>query len=86
MPLCMEVDLGPGNIVLDGDPAHLPQKGHSPQFIPQNCQNWTGEYVANLVNVMQYVVVNVQPCSNMGRAYAIRYLHNDDFLSDIIGC
>jgi len=27
-PLGMEVDLGPGHIVLDGDPAPL-QKGHS---------------------------------------------------------
>jgi len=26
--------LGPGHIVLDGDPASLPQKGHSPQFWP----------------------------------------------------
>jgi len=29
MPLSMEVGLGPGHIVLDGDPAPLPQKGHS---------------------------------------------------------
>jgi len=28
MPLGMEVDLGPGHIVLDGDPAP-PRKGHS---------------------------------------------------------
>ena len=31
MPVGMEVGLGPGKIVLDGDPA-VPQKGHSPQF------------------------------------------------------
>ena len=33
MPLGTEVDLSPGHIVLDGDPAHLPQKGalHGPQ-------------------------------------------------------
>jgi len=30
MPLGMEVGLGPGHIVLDGDPA--PSKGHSPNF------------------------------------------------------
>jgi len=32
MKLGMEVGLGPGNIVLDGDPAHphLTKKGHSP--------------------------------------------------------
>jgi len=26
----MEMDLGPGHIVLDGDPAPLPKKGQSP--------------------------------------------------------
>jgi len=31
MKLGMDVGVGPGHIVLDGDPA-LPQKGHSPQF------------------------------------------------------
>jgi len=30
MPLDMEASLGPGDIVLDGDPA--PPKGHSPTF------------------------------------------------------
>jgi len=29
MALGMEVGLGPGHIVLDGDPAPLPKKGHS---------------------------------------------------------
>ena len=29
MPLGKEVGLGPSDIVLDGDPAPLPQKGHS---------------------------------------------------------
>ena len=33
MPFDMEVDLGPGYLVLDGDPASSPQKGHSPQFL-----------------------------------------------------
>ena len=32
MPVCMEVGLSPGNIVLDGDLAPPPQNGHSPQF------------------------------------------------------
>jgi len=31
MPLGMQVGLGPGHIVLDGDPAPLPKRGH-PQF------------------------------------------------------
>jgi len=30
MKLGMEVDLGPGLIALDGDPAPPPPKGHSP--------------------------------------------------------
>jgi len=33
MPLDMDVDLGPGHIVLDGDPAPRQKRGHSlPQF------------------------------------------------------
>jgi len=32
MPLGMEVDLYPGDILLDGDPALRPQKGAEPQF------------------------------------------------------
>jgi len=30
MPLGMEVDLGPGDFLLDGDPAPLPKRGLSP--------------------------------------------------------
>jgi len=30
MPLGMEVGLGPGHIMLDGNPAHLPQKWPEP--------------------------------------------------------
>ena len=37
MPLGMEVGLGPGDIVLDRDPAPSPQKGHSyPNFRPMS--------------------------------------------------
>ena len=32
MPLGMEVGLGPGDIVLDGDPAPPKKGGHTPQF------------------------------------------------------
>jgi len=32
MALGVEVGLGPGHIVLDGDPAPLPKKGTEPQF------------------------------------------------------
>ena len=33
MKFGMQVGLGPGHIVLDGDPAPPPLKGHSPQFL-----------------------------------------------------
>ena len=34
MKLSMHVGLGPGHIVLGGDPAPLPQKGTAPNFRP----------------------------------------------------
>ena len=37
MLLCMELGLGPGHIVLDGDPVPPPLKGHSPQFLDHIC-------------------------------------------------
>ena len=39
MPLGMEVDLGPGHIVLDGDPAPLPRKGAQPPIFG-SCLLW----------------------------------------------
>jgi len=38
MPLGMEVSLGPGHIVLDGDPAPLPKGAQPPIFGP--CLLW----------------------------------------------
>jgi len=35
----MKLGLGPGHIVLDGDPATLPQRGTAPVFGP--CPLWT---------------------------------------------
>jgi len=32
MALGMEAGLGPGHVVLDGDPASLPKQGAEPQF------------------------------------------------------
>ena len=32
MKLALQVGLSPGHIVLDGDPAHPPPKGHNPHF------------------------------------------------------
>jgi len=37
MKLGVQVGLDPGHIVLDGDPAPLPQKGQSPQFSAHVC-------------------------------------------------
>jgi len=37
MKLFMQIDLGPRNIVLDGDPTPPPPKGHSPQFSVHIC-------------------------------------------------
>jgi len=37
MKLGMQVELGPGHIVLGGDPAPPPVKGHRPQFSAHIC-------------------------------------------------
>jgi len=37
MKLGTQVGFGPGHIVLDGDPAAPPPKGHSPQFLAHIC-------------------------------------------------
>jgi len=37
MKLGIEVSIDPGHIVLVGDPAPPPQKGHSPQFLAHVC-------------------------------------------------
>jgi len=40
MPLAREVGLDPGHIVLDGDPAPPPPKGHNPLPIFGPCLLW----------------------------------------------
>jgi len=43
MPLGKGVGIGPGHIVLDGDPAPLSKKGHSPQLLAHvNCGQTAG--------------------------------------------
>jgi len=37
MKLWIKIGFGPDHIVLDGDPAPFPQKGHSPQFSAHVC-------------------------------------------------
>jgi len=55
MPLGMEVGLGPGDFVLDGDPSSPPQKGdRAPNFRPMSMPNgwmdqdgtWHGRWAA----------------------------------------
>jgi len=41
MPLGSEVGLGPGDIVLDGDPAPLPKTGAEPPPIFGPCLFWS---------------------------------------------
>ena len=43
MKLGTEVSLGPGHIVLDGDPA--PPKGHNPQFSAHVCCGKTARWI-----------------------------------------
>ena len=45
MKLGMEEGLGPGHIVLDGDPASPPPKGHSPQLSAQVCCGQTAGWI-----------------------------------------
>jgi len=45
MPLGTKVGLGPGDIVLDGDPAPSPPKGARPQF---SAHIYRGQTVAHL--------------------------------------
>ena len=64
--------------------SHLQRRSGVPKwgirdFYPQNCQNWTfttdAEYVANLVGLN--VNVWLQSCNSA--------VHNDIFISDIVG-
>jgi len=45
MPLSMGVGLGPGHILLDGDPAPLQKKRHSPQFSTHVCCGQTAGWI-----------------------------------------
>ena len=57
MPLGMEVDLGPGDIVLDGDPSP-PNKGHStPHFLAHVYSGHTAEWI----KVPLCTVVDISP-------------------------
>jgi len=50
MPLAMELGLGPGQIVLDGNPAPLQKRGeHSPQFSVHVCCGQTAGWIKMLL-------------------------------------
>ena len=58
MPLGMEVSLGPGDIVLDGDPAPLPKKGAepSPKFSAHVHCGQTGGWIKITIGMMGTLV------------------------------
>jgi len=45
MKLGVEVGLSPGHIVLDGDPAPLPNRGTAPQFLAHVCCGQTAGWI-----------------------------------------
>jgi len=59
MPLVTEVGIGPGDFVLDADPAELPQKGHKPytQLLAHVCCDQT----AGLINMPLGTEVGLGP-------------------------
>jgi len=53
MPLGIEVGIGPGHIVLDGDPAPPPPKtGHCPQFSAHVCCCQAAEWIKMPLGMM----------------------------------
>jgi len=45
MPLGMKVGLGPGDIMLDGNPTSSPQKEHNSQFLAHICCGQTAGWI-----------------------------------------
>ena len=45
MKISMEVNLGSGQIVLDGNPAPSPHMGHGPQFSVRVCCGQTARWI-----------------------------------------
>ena len=66
MPLGMKVHLGPGDIVLDGDPAPIPaQKRHSPQFSAHVYCGHTAGWIKMVFGIVDfgpgYIVLDRDP-------------------------
>ena len=72
MKLGTEVGLGSGHIVLDGDPALLPQKGGVPQFSAHICcgqmAGWIKMPFGREVGLIQSDIVLAPPPQKRGRA------------------
>ena len=58
MPLGTEVDLGPGHIALQGDPAP-PRKGHSSPALFSRCQLWPRSPILASAELLFVIVVVV---------------------------
>jgi len=73
MPLGLELGLGPGHIVLDGEPAPPPKKGHSsPHFLaPVYCGQTAGRIKVPLGTEVDlcpgHIVLGQDPASPMER-------------------
>ena len=68
-----EVGLGPDHIVLDGDPAAPPQKGHNPQFSAHVCCGQTAGWIrmplgAEVGLVPGYIVLDGNPDPQKGHS------------------
>jgi len=71
MKLGMQVGLGPGHIVLDGDPAPPSPKGHSPKFsVHIRCRQWLDGLTCHSVWRWAFVldVDPAYPSPNRGRS------------------
>jgi len=55
MPLGREVGLGQGDVVLDGDPAPTPPKGHNPQFLAHVCCGQTAGWIKMALGMEVYL-------------------------------
>jgi len=85
--LCMQVGLGPGHIVLDGDPAPLPKGAEPPNFRPiSRCLLQLG-YLVFLCSIMSDRILTFSisftgsavcqyHCSKRGRSYFPHRLRN----------
>ena len=57
MPFGMEVGLGPGDVVFDGDPAPLRKIGHSPHPIFGPCLLWPRSPISDTAEHLFYLDV-----------------------------